>query len=124
MLLRENIRIENARLYPSVIVDQLRIALSNGAELHADESRRDFHKLCTGLRTYFIYVSPASGNITLIATWAQKHAFAKLSGNGRVRDLICALAARLMHVATHYLTVKKMRSFFFPAESAYSKKAL
>jgi hypothetical protein len=81
MLSREDIRIENARLYPSAIVDQLRIALSNGAELHADESRRDFYELCTGLRTYFIYVSPASGNITLIATWTQNHPFAMLPGN-------------------------------------------
>jgi len=81
MLSRENIRIENTRLYPSAIVDQLRIALSNGAELHADESRRDFYELCTGLRTYFIYISSASGNITLIATWTQKHPFAMLPGN-------------------------------------------
>jgi hypothetical protein len=123
MLSRENIRIENARLYPSVIVDQLRIALSNGAALHADESRRDFYELCTGLHTYFIYVSPASGNITLIATWAQKYAFAILPGDGRVRGLIRALAARLKRVATHYLKVKKMRSFFFPAESEYGKNA-
>jgi hypothetical protein len=81
MLSRENIRIENARLYPSAIVDQLRIVLLNGVELHPDESRRYFYELCTGLRTYFIYISPASGNITLIATWAQKHPFAMLPGN-------------------------------------------
>lgn len=81
MVSRENIRIENTRLYPSVIVDQLRIALLNGAELRADESRMDFYELCTGLRTYFIYVSPASGNITLIATWTQRHPFAMLPGN-------------------------------------------
>jgi hypothetical protein len=58
MLSREKIRIENRWLYPSAIVDQLRIALSNGAELHADESRRKFYDLDTEGRTYFIYVSP------------------------------------------------------------------
>jgi hypothetical protein len=80
MLSRGNIRIENARLYPSAIVDQLRIVLSNGAELHADESRREFYELCTGLRTYFIYILSASGSITLIALWTQKHPFAMLPG--------------------------------------------
>ena len=72
MLSREKIRIENRWLYPSAIVDQLRIALSNGAELHADESRRKFYDLDTEGRTYFIYVSPVSGSVTLIATWARK----------------------------------------------------
>ena len=69
---KEKIRIENARHYPSAIVDQLRTALSNGAELRADESRRNFYDLDIEDRTYFIYVSPASGSVTLIATWAQK----------------------------------------------------
>jgi hypothetical protein len=72
MLSRENVRIENARLYPSAIVDQLRVALLNGAELHVDETRKNFYELHAGLRTYFIFVSPASRNVTLIATWAQK----------------------------------------------------
>jgi hypothetical protein len=66
------IRIENARLYPSAIVDRLQTALSNGADLHADESRRNFFDLDIAGRTYFIYVSPVNGNVTLIATWAQK----------------------------------------------------
>ena len=70
------IRIENARLYPSAIVDRLQTALLNGADLHADESRRNFFDLDIEGRTYFIYVSPVSGNVTLIATWAQKSASA------------------------------------------------
>jgi hypothetical protein len=73
MLSKEKIRIENPWLCPSAIVDQLRTALSNGAELQADQSRRNFYDLDTEGRTYFIYVSPASGSVTLIATWARKH---------------------------------------------------
>lgn len=72
MLSRERLRIENARLYSSAIVDQLRAALSNCAELHADESRKNFYDLYTGDRTYFIYISPVSGTVTLIATWVRK----------------------------------------------------
>ena len=73
MFSRENIRIENARLYPSEVVDRLYAALRNGSALYADESRPNFYDLNTGGRTYFIHISPANGGVTLIATWAQKH---------------------------------------------------
>ena len=76
MLSSDTIRIENPRLYPIEIVDQLRTALSNGAKLRANEGRINFYDLATENRTYFIYVSPVSGDITLIATWAQKRSSA------------------------------------------------
>jgi hypothetical protein len=82
MFSRENIRIENARLYPSEIVNQLRTALANGTELHADEFRVNFYDLNSEGRTYFIYISPANGSVTLIATWAQKHASADAKSAG------------------------------------------
>ena len=72
MLPKENTWIENARLYPPAMVDRLLTALSNGAELHADETRKNFYDLDANGCTYFIYVSPVSGSITLIATWAKK----------------------------------------------------
>ena len=43
MFSRTNIRIENARLYPSEVVDRLYAALSRGAELHSYESRMNFY---------------------------------------------------------------------------------
>ena len=89
MLAKEKIRIENARLYPAAVVDQIQTALLNGAELHADDSRRNFYDLDFEGRTYFIYVSPVSGSVTLIATWAQKRPSAdeKPDGQGqRVAD--------------------------------------
>jgi hypothetical protein len=82
MLSRENIRIENARLYPSDVIDRLRTALSNGSDLHADESRPNLYDLNTAGRTYFIYISPGSGSVTLIATWAQKHTSANAKSDG------------------------------------------
>jgi hypothetical protein len=76
MLSLEKIQIENARHYPKQIVDQLRTALSNGASLNADQSRKHLYYLDAQDHTYFIYVSPASGNITLIAAWRAKRASA------------------------------------------------
>src|SRR5712664_4082739 len=83
MLSTETIRIENPRLYSIEIVDQLRTALSNGAKPQANEGRINFYDLATENRTYFIYVSPVSGDITLIATWAQKRSSAGTARNER-----------------------------------------
>ena len=102
MLSRENVRIENARLYPPAIVDQLRVALLNGAELHVDETRKNFYELQAGLRTYFIFVSPASGNVTLIATWAQKRPPVDTKLDGQ--------APWWRRIAWHFLAVPKTLS--------------
>jgi hypothetical protein len=71
---REEIRIENARLYPAAVVERLLAVLSNGAELLADKTRNNLYDLEIGDRAYFIYVAPASGNVTLIATWVKRRA--------------------------------------------------
>ncbi len=76
MFSREYIRIENARLYPSEVVDHLYAALSNGAQLHSDESRTNFYDLNTEGRTYFIYISPAN--------W-QSHTHCHVGAKTRVR---------------------------------------
>jgi len=84
MLLKDTIRIENARLYPAEIVDQLRTELSNGAVLQPNEDRRNFYDLYTDGRTYFIYVSPSSGRITLIAIWERKLPSADVNSDEQV----------------------------------------
>ncbi len=76
MLAKEKMRIENARLFPAAIVDQVQTALSDGAQMSPDKSRKNFYDVETEDRTYFIYVSPVSGNITLIATWRRKRSSA------------------------------------------------
>ena len=83
MLPSDTIRIENPRLYPIEIVDQLRTALSNHAKLRTNELRINFYDLATENRAYFIYVSPVSGDITLIATWVPKRPSAGPESNER-----------------------------------------
>jgi hypothetical protein len=75
MFLKDTIRIENPRLYPDGIVDQLREALSSGASLKASELRINFYDVATETRAYFIYLSPVSGDITLVASWTQNSTF-------------------------------------------------
>jgi hypothetical protein len=71
MLTKETLRIENARLYPAELVDQLLAALSSGAELRPDDSRTNFYDVEANGRTFFIYISPVGGRITLIASWTK-----------------------------------------------------
>lgn len=85
MFSRENIRIENGRLYPPEVVDRLYAALASGAQLYSDESRPNFYDLNTEGRTYFINISPATGNITLIATWVQKRTSVDAGSDGHSR---------------------------------------
>jgi hypothetical protein len=85
MFSRENIRIENSRLYPSEIVDRLHAALSSGAELRTDGSRINFYNVDSGARTYFIYTSPANGKVTLIATWEQNGGSDDVGSGGHPR---------------------------------------
>jgi hypothetical protein len=97
MVTKEQMRIENARLYPAAIVDRLQVALKNGAELHADTTRRNFYDLEVGGRAYFIYVAPENGNVTLIATWVKTRATTDEESN--------KLVSWWRRIASHSLTV-------------------
>lgn len=83
MLSREKIRIENARLYPAEIVDELRTALSKGTKLQADGARKHFYDVDYAGRTFFIHISPASGSVTLIATWVRERSSADVKQDGQ-----------------------------------------
>jgi hypothetical protein len=102
MILRETIRIENARLYPAATVDQLRTALSNGAVLQPNAARRNFYDLDTEGRTYFLYVSPSSGSITLIATWDRKRQSEDATTDGQ--------AQWWRRITAHFLALRRRSS--------------
>jgi hypothetical protein len=92
MLAKENT--VNARLYPLEIVEQLLAALSRGADLRADETRKHFYSLDAGSRTFYIYISPVNGSVTLIASWTKKRKwksfFAQFSAHAPWRRWIAA----------------------------------
>jgi hypothetical protein len=111
MILRETIRIENARLYPAATVDQLRTALSNGTLLQPNSARKNFYDLDTEGCTYFIYVSPASGSITLIATWDRKRPSEDATMDGQ--------APWWRRITAHFLALKRRSSGLFRRSSAH-----
>ncbi len=67
--LNEKLKIENLRNYPTETVDNLRALLENGALAHADPRHENFYEVENGRRIFYVYLSPASGKVILLATW-------------------------------------------------------
>ena len=88
--LNANAEIDNLRGYPVELINQLRSLLaggpdSNQATIYADASRSGFYDLETRDRVFYIYVSPISGKIFLLATWATEKASRQQGPRGLVR---------------------------------------
>jgi len=63
------IQIENPRHHPPETVLALRDVLSGGATVVPDPKRRGFYEVQSDTLTYYVHISPVSGNILLLATW-------------------------------------------------------
>jgi hypothetical protein len=61
--------IENPRNYPATLVSELRESLNHGVSEHPDPERENFYDVCVENRVFFIYISPSSGSVTLLAAW-------------------------------------------------------
>ena len=64
-----NIQIEDLRNHPEEMVTTLRDLLAGGATIIPDPRRSGFYEVESGSLVFYIYVSPASGKILLLATW-------------------------------------------------------
>lgn len=71
MILRliHNVTIENPRRHASESVERLRGLLAEGTKATADPKRQGFYDLEDDGRVFYIYVSPVSGRVVLLATW-------------------------------------------------------
>jgi hypothetical protein len=64
--------IEDVRGHGPEIVCELRKLLARGVYAKPDPRRPGIYDVYDGRRVFFIYVSPASGNVTLLATWREE----------------------------------------------------
>ena len=67
--LKTNPSIRNLRNHSSEIVDALRALLADGVPARPDPRRKNFFELEGGCRVFYIYVSPATGKVMLLAVW-------------------------------------------------------
>jgi hypothetical protein len=66
---KEGARIENPRKYESSAVEHLRYLLEIGSPAQCDPHRENFYEIESKSETYYIHVSPVSGNVVLLAKW-------------------------------------------------------
>ncbi len=70
--MQEATRIENPRKYEALAVENLRILLANGGDAQRDPRREYFYQLEDNHSTYYIHISPISGNVVLLAKWVNQ----------------------------------------------------
>lgn len=63
------LQIEDLGKHPAVMVISLAILLAGTANVTPDPKRKNFYDVESGSTGYYIYVSPVTGTISLIATW-------------------------------------------------------
>ena len=66
---KERATIENPRKYEPGAVEHLRYLLEVGSPAQRDPHRKNFYEIEGGSDTYYIYMSPVSGNVVLLAKW-------------------------------------------------------
>jgi hypothetical protein len=71
MMLRmtNNLTIKSPRARPVEMVRELQSLLTDGAEARPDSGRRNFYEVNGGRQVFYIYVSPATRHVTLLAVW-------------------------------------------------------
>ena len=70
--MREGSRIENPREYAVQTVEDLRDLLQAGGHAQRDPHRDNFYQLEDNKNAYYIYVSPITGNVILLAKWSRQ----------------------------------------------------
>jgi hypothetical protein len=66
--------IENPRAYPEGVVDRLRVVLANDGTARPVPHRSHSYDIEDGEFLYVVHFSPVTGNVILVATWAQRPA--------------------------------------------------
>ncbi len=69
---KKGARVENPREYETGAVEQLRHLLEAGNPGQRDPRRENFYEVENQCETYYIHVSPISGNVTLLARWIRQ----------------------------------------------------
>ncbi|HEV2522314.1 MAG TPA: hypothetical protein VGT24_08025 [Candidatus Acidoferrales bacterium] len=67
--IKEGARIENPRNYETREVEQLRCLLTAGSSAQRDPRRENFYELEGAAETFYIHISPISGEVILLAKW-------------------------------------------------------
>jgi hypothetical protein len=70
--IKEGAGIENPREYDLGAVESLRLLLEVGSRAQRDPHRENFYEIEGTCDTYYIHISPVSGNVVLLAKWLRQ----------------------------------------------------
>jgi hypothetical protein len=70
--IQEEAKIENPRKYEPNAVEHLRHLLAAGSPFRRDPQRENFYEVEGDSETYYIHISPISGNVVLLAKWLRQ----------------------------------------------------
>jgi hypothetical protein len=70
--LKHGTRIENPRAYDDVAIEDLRHLLRARVPAQPDPRRENFYEIKGPGETFYIHVSPISGNVILLAKWLRQ----------------------------------------------------
>src|SRR5436309_7615350 len=66
---KEQTKVENPRGYIAKVVNELRNLLTVGARARRDPRRENFYEVENVNNVFYIYISPVTGNVVLLAKW-------------------------------------------------------
>ena len=70
--IQKGARIENPRAYDPGAVEGLRVLMEVGFPARRDPHRENFYEIEGASETYYIHISPVSGNVVLLAKWLRQ----------------------------------------------------
>jgi hypothetical protein len=70
--IKKGARIENPREYDLGTVEGLRVLMEVGIPARRDPHRENFYEMEGTCETYYIHISPVSGNVVLLAKWLRQ----------------------------------------------------
>ncbi len=70
--IKEETKIENPRRYETWEVEHLELLLKAGTPIHRDPRRKNFYEVEGEAVTFYVHVSPVSGNVVLLAKWVRQ----------------------------------------------------
>jgi len=70
--IKEGAKIENPRKYAPSVVEHLRHLLASGNLSQRDPRRESFYEVEGNDESYYIHISPFSGNVVLVAKWLRQ----------------------------------------------------
>lgn len=72
MQVQSGAQIENPREYECRAIEHLRHLLALGSPAQRDPNRENFYEIDSTGESYYIHISPVSGNVVLLARWMRQ----------------------------------------------------